>query len=170
MIKNQVKRLSLVVFTTLVMVFSNAMFVAADDLTPRYDPYRGWEYHMSTMNRGLDIDWSHTHRNPGSTTDTVTHSVTRTQSSHASVSSSASFNTMVAEVGVGTEVGLGQSRSITTSITYTIPPYTTYKLRHGSREVKTSGYEVYYDRGIEVKRNWVSGEWTYSGYSDKIKR
>ncbi|WP_430791062.1 hypothetical protein VBD025_08120 [Virgibacillus flavescens] len=155
--------------TTFIIQGSSGVF-AAEDGPDYYIPYDGYAYDLSSKNTYLDIDWRHVHRNPGSATDTVTHTVSRTKSTSASVSTTASFNAMVSEVGIGAEVGWGSSDTVSTSITYSIPGYTTYELRYGSRAVKTTGYEVRYSNGRVASKKWVSGNWTYTGYSDKVKQ
>lgn len=162
------KKLSLGLVLMTGGVFASFGTVSAAEEGPQfYIPYDGYDYVKSSESTYLDITWSHYHSNPGSTTDTVTHSVSRTKETNATVSTSASFNTMVAEVGIGTEVGWGSSKNVTTSVTYTIPARTNYTLRYGSRAVKTSGYENRYSDGRKVASKYVTGNWTYQGYSDK---
>ncbi|WP_070119695.1 hypothetical protein [Bacillus marinisedimentorum] len=142
---------------------------AAEDGPDQYIAYTGYEYDKSSQYTGKKITWSHDHDNSyGTTTDTVTHSVSRTKYTNASVSTSASFDAMVSEVGISYEVGWGSNQTVSTSVTYTIPAGARYTLRYGSRYVKTSGYERYYSRGTLASSKWVNGEWTYRGYSDKV--
>lgn len=151
-------------------IFPSASGVSAAEKDPKFDyAYSGYAYELSSKNTYFDIDWNHVHRNPSSTADSVTYEVSRTKSTSANVSTSASFDAMVAQVGIGAEMGWGSSGTVATSITHSIPGHTTYKLRYGSRAVKTTGYEVRYSRGRVANKTWVNGRWTYSGYSDKIR-
>ncbi|MFC0296010.1 hypothetical protein [Geobacillus jurassicus] len=140
------------------------------EINPTYIPYDGYEYVHSTDTKGLTIYWTHTHVNNKSTTDTVSHTVKREAYATATVSSSSTFNEMILAVGISTEVSLGARVEKTTTVTWTIPPYSTYTLRYGSRWVKATGKENYYSRGTLISSKTVSGQWTYEGYSDSIKQ
>lgn len=165
----------IMIFLVLGILFFGAASISASSLKDRdaqiqYIPYDGYAYNIATKNTYTDISWKHYHSNPGSTTDTVTHTVSRTKSSSANVSASTSFNVMVTKVGIGTEIGWGKSNLVETSVTYTIPAKTNYELQYGSRAVKTTGYEVKYSRGRVIEKNFVKGNWTYSGFSTKVKK
>ncbi|KAF0995883.1 hypothetical protein [Geobacillus sp. TFV-3] len=140
------------------------------EINPTYIPYDGYEYVHNIDTKGLTIYWTHTHVNNKPTADTVSHTVTREAYATANVSASSTFKEMVMEVGISTEVGLGARMQKTTTVTWTIPPYSTYTLRYGSRWVKATGKENYYSRGTLISSKTVSGQWTYEGYSDSIKQ
>lgn len=99
----------------------------------------------------------------------MSYSVSRQAYANANVSVSSTFNAMVEQVGVSAEVSWGTSVTKTTTISWTIPAYSTYTLRYGSRWVKAYGKENYYSRGTLVNSKSVSGQWTYEGYSDSIR-
>ncbi|TCS78625.1 hypothetical protein [Tepidibacillus fermentans] len=143
---------------------------SAEVIRPKSIDFSGYEYIHSTDSRGLTIYWQHTHVNNKPTTDTVSYSVSRQAYSSANVSVSSTFNAMVEQVGVSTEVSLGASVTKITTISWTIPAYSTYTLRYGSRWAKASGVERYWYRGNIVSSKYVSGQWTYEGYSDSIKQ
>lgn len=155
----------------LMIMFVSTTVSLADTNQPKAIIKEGYFYYPSSKTTGIvNITWSHLHKNSSSTTDSVTYTTTRTQSSSANVSTNGVFKAMVAEVGVGYEVSWGTSRSVSTSITYGIPAYSTYLLRAGSLKSKAYGTEKLYERGVLKHTRSVSGEWTYRGYSDKIRK
>ena len=171
----RIKKIGVVAILAGIFTFAGIGSVSAStliggDVGTNYIPYDGYEYDMSSKNTYTDLTWRHYHSNTGSTTDTVTHAVSRTASTSASVSASASFNVMVTEVGIDAEVGWNSTDTVETSVTYSIPGYSNYELQYGNRAVKTSGYELRYSRGFLVERNYVTGDWTYMGYSTKVKK
>ncbi|WP_146553735.1 hypothetical protein [Rummeliibacillus sp. SL167] len=170
--------------TTLSLLFLNASIGASaaesEDYTeydvarPIISPYvidlSGYEYIHSSTSKNKKVEFTHTHSNNSSSTDTVSYSVGVTQSTTANVTSNASFKTMVAEAGVSTQVGLGTTKTKTLTITWSIPAKTTYQLRAGSNWVKETGTEKLWNAGKVIKSKSVSGNWTYSSWSDKIKK
>jgi len=143
---------------------------AATDGPNPYIAYDGYEYQMGSKSTAKKVYWQHYHTNSSGITDTVSFTASRTKSSSASVSSSASFSSMVTEVGISNEVSWGTSTSVSTTVSYQVPAYSTYLLRYGSMMVNTSGYELYYSRGILQSKKYVTGNWSYAGFSDKIQQ
>ncbi|MGX9135856.1 hypothetical protein ACWV26_16060 [Rummeliibacillus sp. JY-2-4R] len=144
--------------------------VARPMISPMVIDLSGYEYVHSSTSKNKKVEFTHTHNNSSSSTDTVSYSVGVTQSTTANVTSSASFKTMVAEAGVSTQVGLGTTNTKTLTITWSIPAKTTYQLRAGSNWVKETGTEKLWSAGKVVSSKSVSGNWTYSSWSDKIKQ
>jgi hypothetical protein len=157
-------------FLTGLIALSMVNGASAEEIGVKAIDFTGYEYIHSTDSKGLTIYWQHTHKNNKSTTDTVSYTVSRQAYANANVSSSGTFNAMVGAVGVSAEVGLGTSVTKSTTVTWTIPAYSTYTLRYGSRYAKASGTEKYWYRGNVVSSKSVSGQWTYEGYSDSIKQ
>lgn len=130
----------------------------------------GYEYLKSSTTKIKKTEYSHTHKNGGSGTDNVSYEVEVTRSSTATVSSTASFNAMVTKVDIGTQVGFGKTVTKKMNITWSIPAKSTYELRAGSNWVETRGTENYWSNGKLVESKTVSGKWTYSTWSDKVKK
>ncbi|MCH4984299.1 hypothetical protein AB4G91_11400 [Macrococcoides goetzii] len=148
----------------------NDVSAVTNDGPDKYIAYNGTVYEASSKSTYKDVDWTYSHYNPSSTTDTVTYQVSRTKSATASVSSSAEFGIMKNGVNIGSEVSLNTSNTISYSVTYSIPPRSKYLLRAGSERVKTNGYIVRYSNGKVSSKKYVSGNWSYRGFSDKVKQ
>lgn len=133
-------------------------------------PYNGTTYEPSSTNTYSQVGWTYLHKNPSSVTDTVAYNVSRTKSATASVGTSTEFGLMKTGVGFSAEVSLNSSTTISYTVTYSIPPYTTYLLRAGSQKVKTNGNLVKYSNGLASSSKYVTGDWSYRGFSDKIKQ
>ncbi|MDM5352380.1 hypothetical protein QUF65_16165 [Lysinibacillus sphaericus] len=139
-------------------------------ITPRANDMTGYEYIHSSSSRNNQLEFQHLAKNPSSATDSVSYSVAVTQSSSANVATSATFKSMVAEVGVSTQVELGTSTTKTLSITWSIPANSNYLLRAGSSWVQASGTEKRWSAGKVISSKTVTGKWTYTSWSDKIKQ
>ncbi|MCU7557377.1 hypothetical protein OCL94_06525 [Macrococcus sp. TMW 2.2395] len=148
----------------------NESRAVTNDGPNRYIAYNGTVYEASSKSTYKTVNWTYSHYNPSSTTDTVTYQVSRTKSASASVSTSAEFGIMKNGVNIGSEVSLNTSSTISYNITYSIPPRTKYLLRAGSERVKTDGYIVRYSNGKVSTKKYVTGNWSYRGFSDKIKQ
>lgn len=128
----------------------------------------GWAYYPSTTSKYNKTEFSHQHTNNGSTTDTVSYSVQITQSAKANTTVSVSLKGMIAQAGVSTQVEWGTSRTTTVKITWTIPAHSKYLLEAGSRWVKTTGTQKYYNQyGQVTSSQSVNGNWTYQTWSTK---
>ncbi|MCP8616356.1 hypothetical protein [Salirhabdus salicampi] len=114
-----------------------------------------------------EVEFQHEHTNNSPTTDSVTYSVSVTESADASTTVSVSLDGMVASAGVDTQVGWGVTTSETLSITWSVPAYSTYRLRAGSEWVKASGTETYTDSRCYTSSKSVDGNWTFQSWSDK---
>lgn len=141
-----------------------------ESINPIYIPKEGWVYTNNAKSSSVKIDWTHTHSNPSSTTDYVTKTVSRTKSSTGTFGAESNFKVLQQQVGFNAEVALGKSSSVSTSIQYSIPAYTTYQLRYGSKVMKASGTEKYYENGTVTKSRTSSATYTYESYSDKVKK
>ncbi|TDL98684.1 hypothetical protein ERX27_02600 [Macrococcus brunensis] len=160
------------VATTLLFPIFNGTAKASTDLNEpeKVIPYNGTNYEPSSTNTYSQVGWTYLHKNPSSVTDTVSYNVSRTKSATASVSSSTEFGIMKTGVGIAAEMSLNTSTTVSYTVTYSIPPYTSYLLRVGSQKVKTNGYIVRYSNGLVSSKKYVSGDWSYRGFSDKIKQ
>lgn len=130
----------------------------------------GYEYIHSYATRDNKLEFSHLHENTGTSEDSVNYTVSVTQSASATVSASASFDIMIAKAGFSAEVQLGVSRTKSLSVTWTIPPKSKYLLRAGSSWIKASGTENRWYNGKIVSTKSVTGDWTYTSWSDKVKQ
>lgn len=144
--------------------------VARPIISPYASDMSGYEYIHSTTSKNKKVEFTHTHSNSSSSTDTVSYSVGVTQSTTANVSTNATFKTMVGEAGVSYQVALGTTNTKTLTITWSVPAKTTYQLRAGSNWVKETGTEKLWSAGKVVSSKSVSGNWTYSSWSDKVKQ
>ncbi|MGK0577608.1 hypothetical protein [Macrococcus capreoli] len=160
---------SLSIFVLLSLPLNESRAVTNDGPN-RYIAYNGTVYEASSKSTYKTVNRTYSHYNPSSTTDTVTYQVSRTKSASASVSTSAEFGIMKNGVNIGSEVSLNTSSTISYNITYSIPPRTKYLLRAGSERVKTDGYIVRYSNGKVSTKKYVTGNWSYRGFSDKIKQ
>jgi len=150
--------------------YDNAPPVTLPSIAPRASDMSGYEYVHSSSSRNNQLEFQHLAKNPSSTTDSVSYSVAVTQSSSANVATSATFKSMVAEVGVSTQVQLGTSTTKTLSITWSIPANSNYLLRAGSSWVQASGTEKLWSAGKVIRSKTVTGKWTYTSWSDKVKQ
>lgn len=150
--------------------YDNALLVTLPNITPYASDMSGYEYIHSSSSRNNQLEFQHLAKNPSSATDSVSYSVAVTQSSSANVATSATFKSMVAEVGVSTQVELGTSTTKTLSITWSIPAKSNYLLRAGSSWVQASGTEKLWSAGKVISSKTVTGKWTYTSWSDKVKQ
>ncbi|MDY0393989.1 hypothetical protein ACFSMW_16050 [Virgibacillus halophilus] len=157
------------------MVFSTVVHAeerAGNDflVNPMANDMTGYEYVHKSTSKSKKTEFIHDASNPSSTTDSVSYSVSVTQSSSANVTASATFKTMVAKAGVSTQVGLGTSKTKKVTMTWSIPKKSKYRLRAGSQWVKESGTEKYWKAGKLVSSKTVAGNWTFASWSDKVKQ
>lgn len=128
----------------------------------------GWVYYPSTDSKYKKTEFSHTHTNSGSTTDSVSYSVAVTRAASANTTVSASLKGMIAQAGVSTQVAWSSSKTTTLTITWSIPAHSTYLLTAGSSWAKASGTQKYYNQyGTVTSQSSVNGNWTYSSWSAK---
>ena len=150
--------------------YDNAPLETLPSIAPYASDMSGYEYVHSSSSRNNQLEFQHLAKNPSSVTDSVSYSVAVTQSSSANVATSATFKSMVAEVGVSTQVELGTSTTKTLSITWSIPANSNYLLRAGSSWVQASGTEKLWSAGKVISSKTVTGKWTYTSWSDKVKQ
>lgn len=146
----------------------NVASLPTNSVEPRNVDMNGYEYVHSYHSVNQKQEFTHIHKNPKPTTDTVTHSVTVTESTTGNLSVNALIDKVIAKVGIGVQVGYGTTKSKTTSITWELPPNSTYMLRAGSNWVKAEGTENYWSNGKIVRSKNVSVNWTKSSWSDSV--
>jgi len=157
------KLLSLSLVLTLLFQISSVTY--AGNVTPQSSDMTGYEYIEKRQSKEKTIEFEHAITNPKSISSSVTYSYQRSIFTESSASTSASFNAMVAEVGIGTEINLGGSSTKTFEVHWDIPPDTSVVLYSGSEYVKTTGTENYWNKGKIQSTKSVTGEWTYRGWS-----
>lgn len=162
----------MLLFGTASFGFTSSAFANGDvnDASPMANDMTGYEYIHSSTSKNKKTEFIHEATNPSNVTDTVSYSVAVTQSTSVNVTANATFNSMVAKVGVSTQVGLGTSRTKTITMTWTIPKKSKYLLRAGSQWIKASGTERRWNNGKIVSKKSVTGNWTYASWSDKVKK
>ncbi|WP_284907803.1 hypothetical protein [Bacillus sp. lyk4-R2A-2] len=135
---------------------------AASDMT-------GTEYVHRTATKSKKTSFTHTATNTSSKTDRVSYSVSTTKSTTANFSASYTLKAMVHEVGIKTEIGLGQSKTEKITITWSIPPKSKYILTAGTQFVKGSGVVKKWNAGKVVSSKSVSATWSFGSWSTKKK-
>ncbi|SOC44954.1 hypothetical protein [Ureibacillus acetophenoni] len=165
-IKNKLK--SVVLSVTLIASLGLSTNAQASEITPMAIDLNGYEYIHNWGTTGQEVTWQHEATNPSGITSAVTRSVSREKYSSGTYSANATFKGMQWEVGVSAEVSDGESITETTSVTWNIPPNSTYLLRFGSKFGQASGTEKYWSNGIVLRSKTVSGKWTYMSFHDSI--
>lgn len=140
------------------------------DIDSKAPPLQGWVYHHSSKSTSYKINWSHLHKNPSSVTDSVSKSVSREKFASGTFGANANFKVLQQQVGLSAEVSLGGKSTSTTTVTYAIPPYSTYLCRYGSRTATGKGIEKYYVNGNVTKSRNSNATYSYGSYSDKVKQ
>ncbi|APP14379.1 MULTISPECIES: hypothetical protein [Bacillus] len=136
---------------------------AASDMT-------GTEYVHVTTTKSKKTSFTHTATNPSNKTDRVSYSVSTTKSTNADFSASYTLKLMVHEVGIKTQIGLGLSKTEKITMTWSIPPKSTYKLTAGTKFVKESGVIRKWNAGKILSSKSVSAKWSYGTWSKKVKK
>ncbi len=139
-------------------------------VTPLGDDMTGYEFVPgSVLTLSDTVNWSHDHYNYGSLPDSVTYQVSRTASASCSTSVSVSINGLLGMVAMRDDVDVGESKTVSWSVTFNIPAYTWAELSAGSHRKKPTGTENYWFQGVLKSSKSVYGTCTAGGYSKKVE-
>ncbi len=133
----------------------------------RYVAYDGTEYVYTTKVENKKAGWTHVATNNSTSADSVNYSVSRTQSTTYTGATSAEFGLMQNKVAASAEISSQTSKTFTTTMNFSIPAKSTYKLEYGSMVMSTSGKINVYSKGLLSSSKTVSGTWSHGSYSTK---
>lgn len=151
--------LSLVLFTFL----SSTGYTFADE---KYIPKEGWYYtHSSKSGQVYNSEWKHEHWNGLGATDTVSYQVNRTQTSSGNLAASSNFSILQQSVGFQAEIGYQKSKGVTTSVNFSIPPYTKALLEYGSVMITGYGTEKYYENDVLLRSKSSNATYSFRPFS-----
>ncbi|MGG1617254.1 hypothetical protein ACIFQM_17160 [Paenibacillus sp. NRS-1782] len=132
-------------------------------------PGAGTYFEPYSTTREKSADFSMEVTNTGAGTTSVTRTVSIRKFANVSVGGETELNVMAQKVKASLEVNAGVESNKSVSITWSIPAKSVYTIKAGSVVVKTSGYiERANTSGVVVSRNYNSGNWTTSDFSDSI--
>lgn len=157
------------IFLVAILICSTSTALAASttstSITPRIIPEE-WEYHEDRQYFNEEWDFEHEARNGKGVNDKVTYNVSRTLSTSLNVTGSVEAGVIFSKVGIDTEVGIGKTKTESTTAEYTIPKNTITLCKYGSAHVNTKGYLHYYFNGKLSSKTYVRGDWSYRSVSD----
>lgn len=130
----------------------------------------GKNYVLQTINTTTpDITFSHLAVNNSSTMDSVTFTVERNVMFGGSLTGTLEADAVLYKTSIEAEVNFGVTDSESTSMTWTVAPYSSVICRYGSAVVRTTGImETWYYGRLRSSRS-VSSNYTYMSYSDKTE-
>lgn len=123
-----------------------------------------------TNTQDFKVDWEHEHRNEGDSADSVTRTVSRTQSFTGSLSGETEINALAQKFKFKAEIGYGQSKTEQTSVTFTCDPRKVTICQYGSMRVVTKGTMQQWQSEMLISSRMVSAAYTYESASRKTTR
>jgi len=130
----------------------------------------GKNYVMQTLNTTTpEIYFTHVAVNNSSTTDTVTFTVERELMFGGSISGTYEVNALLYKTAVTAEVNFGITMTQSTSMAWTVAPYSSVICRYGSAMVRTTGRMETWYYGRLISSRYVVSDYSYASYSDKTE-
>jgi hypothetical protein len=156
--------------SALILSFTIITFLISMQSVNGYDPgLSGKYYQESTVVQDLDITFQHYATNSSSEPDTVQFSVSRTMSFYGSLTSTLEVDAVLYKTGVEAEIGYGLDETVTTTMTWVVPAYSSVICRYGSAGIYTTGNMQTWVRGRLVSSIPVYADYTTMSYSDKTQ-
>ncbi len=156
--------------SALVLFLTIITFLISMDSVSAYDPgLSGKYYQESTIVQDLDITFQHYAVNSSSEPDTVQFAVSRTKSFYGSLTGTMEINAVLYKTGVETEIGYGLDETVTTTMTWVVPAYSSVICRYGSAGIYSTGIMQTWVRGRLVSSVQAYVDYTTMSYSDKTE-
>lgn len=123
-----------------------------------------------TTEDDFKVDWQHQHRNEGDSPDSVTRTVSRTQSFTGSLAGEFEAKILTQKFKFQAEIGYGQSKEEETAVTFTCDPCKVTICQYGSMRVVTKGTMQQWQSEMLISSRMVSAAYTYESASRKTTR
>lgn len=131
----------------------------------------GKEYVASTIiTDNPEITFTHVATNNSSSEDTVSFSVSRTKKFSGTLSGTVEASALITTCKISSEVTYGTEKKVSTTCTWSVPPYKSVVCRYGSAVVNTTGKMKTWFNGSVSSTKTVSSVYTYASYSDKTEQ
>jgi hypothetical protein len=99
-------------------------------------------------------------------TQTYSNSVERAVFSSVSIGGNAELNYIAGKIGISTEVSAGITTTYTSTISVTVPPYSSITWSHGTRAVKSTGTMKYINGNCTYTNKSITADYSYAYYAD----
>ncbi|MCP1187080.1 hypothetical protein [Paenibacillus sp. 1781tsa1] len=124
-------------------------------------PGAGTYYKPVSTERIEDIAFEMDVENIGAISTTVVRSVAVRKFAQLSIGGETELGIMGQKVKATANVSAGVDQTVTTSVTWNVPPKSKYTIRAGSYVIKTNGYlETANSGGVVVSQKYTTGKWT----------
>jgi hypothetical protein len=163
-----VKTFSKSIVAVLVIMILFPSYALGRSVTPMYEDLTGYEFvpgKVDTLTPSLSFN--HDAENASDLPDEAEFWTTRTKSSSTTAHVDVTLKGLAAELEFGLETEWGTSTEVSWKATFSIPPWSIYNCKAGSKRSKPTGTENYWVLGRLKSSTSVSGTCTQGTYQSK---